>query len=158
MEGAGKRVHAEGKRVTLRRLLSHTAGLTVHGFPGYEVHDGMPSVVQVLDGAGNTPPVRVDVVPGSISRYSGGGYTVMQQLVIDVTGKPFPQYMTETVLAPAGMTSSTYQQPPPPDRAAQTASGQYSLPVPGSRPMAPLSRDGGRRPLDDGNRPRAVCD
>lgn len=114
------------EKVTLRRLLSHTAGLTVHGFPGYDVHDGMLSVLQVLDGAGNTPAVRVDVAPGSMSRYSGGGYTVMQQLVIDVTGKPFPQYMSEAVLAPAGMTSSTYQQPLPPDRAAQTASGHYA--------------------------------
>ena len=51
----------------------------------------MPTAVQVLDGAGNTAPVRVDVVPGSIGRYSGGGYTVMQQLVSDVTGKPFAQ-------------------------------------------------------------------
>jgi CubicO group peptidase (beta-lactamase class C family) len=113
------------EKVTLRRLLSHTAGLTVHGFPGYDMHDGMPSVVQVLDGAGNTPAVRVDVAPGSISRYSGGGYTVMQQLVVDVTGKPFPQYMSEAVLAPAGMTSSTYEQPLPPERAGRTASGHY---------------------------------
>jgi CubicO group peptidase (beta-lactamase class C family) len=121
------------EKVTLRRLLSHTAGLTVHGFPGYDVHDGMPSVVQVLDGAGNTPAVRVDVTPGSISRYSGGGYTVVQQLVIDVTAKPFPQYMSEAVLSPAGMSTSTYQQPLPPDRAAQTASGHYPdrSPVPG---------------------------
>ena len=69
------------EKVTLRRLLSHAAGLTVHGFPGYDVTERMPSVVQVLDGAGNTAPVRVDAMPGSISRYSGGGYTVMQLLV-----------------------------------------------------------------------------
>ncbi len=47
----------------------------------------------------------------------------MQQLVSDVTGKPFAQYMSETVLGPIGMTRSTYQQPLPPDRATQTASG-----------------------------------
>ena len=116
----------QAQKVTLRRLLSHTAGLTVHGFPGYDVTERMPTVVQVLDGAGNTAPVRVDVLPGSIGRYSGGGYTVMQLLVTDVTGKSFPQYMTEAVLGPTGMNSSTYQQPLPPDRASQTACGYYA--------------------------------
>jgi beta-lactamase family protein len=110
----------------LRRLLSHTAGLTVHGFPGYDVTERMPSTVQVLDGAGNTAPVRVDAVPYSLARYSGGGYTVMQLLVTDVTGKSFPQYMSDAVLGPIGMSSSTYQQPLPPDRATQTASGHYA--------------------------------
>src|SRR5438093_6393650 len=77
------------ERVTLRRLLSHTAGLTVPGFPGYELTERMPSVPEVIDGRGNTAPVRVDAVPGSIWRYSGGGYVVMQQLVEDVSGNDF---------------------------------------------------------------------
>jgi CubicO group peptidase (beta-lactamase class C family) len=70
------------KKVTLRGILSHTTGLTVHGFPGYAVGAKIPSVVQILDGTApaNTPPVRVDFIPGSRWRYSGGGYTVMQQL------------------------------------------------------------------------------
>ena len=114
------------EKVTLRGLLSHTAGLTVHGFPGYDVTEKMPSVVEVLDGKGNTEAVRVNVVPGNLARYSGGGYTVMQLLVADVTGKPFHQYMSESVLAPLGMTSSTYQQPLPANRAALTASGHYA--------------------------------
>ena len=115
-----------GEKATLRRLLSHTAGLTVHGFPGYDVTERIPSVVEVLDGKGNTAPVRVNVVPGSLPRYSGGGYTVAQLLVTDVAGKPFPEYMSEAVLGPLGMKDSTYQQPLPPDRAAQTASGYYA--------------------------------
>src|SRR5262249_3035302 len=63
------------KKVTLRGLLSHTAGLTVHGFPGYATDEPVATLVQVLDGAkpANTPPVRVDIVPGSKWRYSGGG-------------------------------------------------------------------------------------
>ena len=61
------------EKVTLRALLSHTAGLTVHGFPGYDVTEKMPSVVEVLDGKGNTEAVRVNVVPGNLARYSGGG-------------------------------------------------------------------------------------
>jgi CubicO group peptidase (beta-lactamase class C family) len=114
------------EKVSLRAILSHAAGLTVHGFPGYDVTERMPSVVEVLDGKGNTDAVRVNVVPWSTTRYSGGGYTVMQLLVADVTGKPFDQYMKEAVLVPLGMTSSTYQQPLPPDRAALTASGHYA--------------------------------
>ena len=115
------------KKVTLRGLLSHTTGLTVHGFPGYEVGKPIPTVVQVLDGAtpANTPPVRVDFVPGTRWRYSGGGYTVMQQLILDVTSKPFPQFMQETVLGPMNMAESTYQQPLPTEKTKITATGHY---------------------------------
>ncbi|HEY0809853.1 MAG TPA: serine hydrolase domain-containing protein, partial [Longimicrobiales bacterium] len=111
------------EKVTLRRLLSHTAGLTVHGFPGYNLTAAVPSVPDVLDGKGNTPPVRVNLVPGTTWRYSGGGYTVMQQLVADVSGQPFPDYMREHVLQPLGMTNSTYEQPLPARLAQRTAAG-----------------------------------
>jgi CubicO group peptidase (beta-lactamase class C family) len=115
------------KQVTLRRILSHGAGLTVHGFPGYAVDAAQPTLAQVLDGIkpANTAPVRVDIKPGSKWRYSGGGYTVMQQMVIDVTGRPFPGFMAETVLEPLGMTASTYEQPLPKDRAASAATGHH---------------------------------
>lgn len=116
-----------GAPVTLRRLLSHTAGTTVHGFPGYDVNDPVPTLVQVLEGSAptNTAPIRVDTTPGAIWRYSGGGFTVMQQMVIDVTGSSFPRYMQETVLGPSGMTASSYEQPQPAARAALTAAGYY---------------------------------
>src|SRR5215471_1699509 len=116
------------QKVTLRRILSHSAGLTVHGFPGYAVNTPRPSLRQVLDGSGpaNTPAVRVDVVPGTIFRYSGGGYTVMQQLMIDVTGETFPELMRESILTPLGMNASTYEQPLPPDRVLAAATGYYS--------------------------------
>lgn len=116
------------KKVTLRGLLSHTTGLTVHGFPGYAVGGKIPSVVQILDGIApaNTPPVRVDFVPGSRWRYSGGGYTVMQLLMADVTGTDFPEFMKNTVLSPLGMKNSTYQQPLPPELAKITATGHYN--------------------------------
>ncbi|WP_373331549.1 serine hydrolase [Salmonirosea aquatica] len=116
------------KKVTLRGILSHTTGLTVHGFPGYAVGTEMPSVVQILDGIApaNTPPVRVDFIPGSRWRYSGGGYTVMQQLMVDVTGAGFPEFMKDNVLSPLGMENSTYQQPLPPQLAKLTANGHYA--------------------------------
>lgn len=111
------------EKVTLRRLLNHSAGLTVHGFPGYEAGSPLPTLVELLDGQkpANTPPIRVDVTPGTLWRYSGGGYEVMQQLVIDVGGKPFPQLAREFVLDPLGMARSTYEQPLPAARKDEAA-------------------------------------
>ena len=113
------------QKVTLRRLLDHSAGLTVHGFPGYAIGEPLPTLVQIFNGEkpANTAPIRVDFVPGTKSRYSGGGITIEQQLILNATGKSFPQFMHETVLAPIGMTNSTYQQPLPPALAALAASG-----------------------------------
>jgi CubicO group peptidase (beta-lactamase class C family) len=110
-------------KVTLRRLLSHSAGLTVHGFPGYEAGAKLPTTPQILDGAppANTPPIRVDVVPGSMFRYSGGGYVLAQQLLHDVTGIPLQKLMRDSVLAPFGMTRSTYEQPLPASRRSEAA-------------------------------------
>jgi CubicO group peptidase (beta-lactamase class C family) len=65
----------------------------------------------------------VDFVPGSDERYSGGGVTIEQQLMMDVSGKQFPALMKETVLDKVGMSDSSYQQPLPGARAALTAGG-----------------------------------
>jgi len=116
------------QKVTLRRLLSHTSGTTVHGFPGYAVNQPVPTLVQVLNGEtpANTPPVRVDLVPGTKERYSGGGTTIVQLMMVDQLRKPFPQIMMETVLQPLGLQHSTYEQPLPADRAARAATGTYA--------------------------------
>lgn len=113
------------QKVTLRRLMSHTAGLTVHGFPGYDVDDPLPTLVQVLNGEKptNTDPIRVDTVPGTQWRYSGGGVTIEQLLMTDVTGKAFPALMRELVLDQIGMSDSSYEQPLPATRATMTAGG-----------------------------------
>lgn len=104
-----------GQPVTLSHILSHSAGLTVHGFRGYKVSEPQPSLRQILDGEepANSGAIRVDMAPGTKFRYSGGGYTIMQQALIDLTGKPFPQIMKETVLDPLRMDYSTYDQPLP---------------------------------------------
>ncbi|HKP28990.1 MAG TPA: serine hydrolase domain-containing protein [Gemmatimonadales bacterium] len=116
------------EKVTLRRIASHSAGLTVHGFPGYEAGKPVPSVVQVLNGQkpANTAPVRVDTTPGAISRYSGGGTTIEQLVLTEVTGEPFPALMKRLVLDPAGMTLSTYEQPLPEARWPEAARGYRS--------------------------------
>ena len=115
----------KNQKVTLRRLASHSAGLTVHGFPGYDVDEKIPTLKQILDGEkpANTEPVRVDFVPGSDERYSGGGITIEQLLMMDVSGKPFPALLSESVLEKIGMTDSSYEQPLPANRAAFTAGG-----------------------------------
>ena len=102
-----------GKPITLRELLTHTAGTTVHGFPGYASNEPVPTLVQVLNGEkpANTPAIRSEAAPGARWNYSGGGFTIMQQAVIDVTGEPFPKLLHDTVLKPIGMTHSTYEQP-----------------------------------------------
>jgi CubicO group peptidase (beta-lactamase class C family) len=119
------------QKVTLRRIMSHSAGLTVHGFPGYAAGEPVPSIVEVLDGKkpANTAPIRVDIVPGTLFRYSGGGYTIM----IDATGQTFPSLMQDLVLSKAGMRDSTFDQPLPNSRAGVAASGyrQSGDPVPG---------------------------
>ena len=115
----------KSEKVTLRRIMSHSAGLTVHGFLGYVAGRPVPTLVQILDGESpaNSAPVRVDTVPGTIWRYSGGGTMIMQQAMIDVERKPFPELMEAKVLRPLGMTSSSYEQDMSPDRLRLAASG-----------------------------------
>ncbi|WP_053003601.1 serine hydrolase [Sphingobacterium sp. Ag1] len=103
------------KTVTFKNILSHTAGLTVSGFPGYRTTDPIPTAVEVLSGLkpANTPMVYVDKLPGLNFRYSGGGYTVLQQMLVDIEGKDYSSIMEEKVLSPLGMKNSTFAQPLP---------------------------------------------
>jgi CubicO group peptidase (beta-lactamase class C family) len=114
-------------RLTLRQLLSHTAGTTVHGFPGYPACGPWPTIPQILQGVApaNNPPIVVDVLPGTQFRYSGGGTTIAQQAVVEATGKPFAELMRELILGPVGMADSSYEQPAP---AAFTARVARSYP------------------------------
>jgi CubicO group peptidase (beta-lactamase class C family) len=115
--------YTEQSPVTLTGLLSHTAGMTVNGFPGYTFDDPIPNLVQVLNGEkpAYTPPIIVDTIPGKIWRYSGGGYEVMQLVLQDTTGKPFPELMQELVLGPVCMRNSTFEQPLTSERLREAA-------------------------------------
>lgn len=116
---------AKGKIINTKNLLSHTAGLTVHGFGGYSHKDTLPTVVQILNGTkpANSDAVRSMFEPGLRSEYSGGGTTITQLMVMDITHQPYDKYMYEQVLKPLGMTGSTYTQPPVNTKAELLATG-----------------------------------
>jgi CubicO group peptidase (beta-lactamase class C family) len=105
-----------GTPATLRQLLSHTAGTTVHGFPGYEAGKPVPTLLQLLNGTApsNTRGVHVSTRPGSAWRYSGGGYEVVQYMMQERGKADFAALMQEAVLQPLGMRDSTFAQPLPP--------------------------------------------
>ncbi|MHC9084055.1 serine hydrolase domain-containing protein [Luteimonas sp. RIT-PG2_3] len=103
----------DGHPVTLRGILSHSAGLVPGGYGGYPHGEPVPTLIQTLDGV--TParpkPVQVAYVPGSDWRYSGGGYLVAQLLMTEKTGKSFERIIDSEVLVPAGMAQSGFAEP-----------------------------------------------
>ena len=109
--------------VTLRQLLNHTAGLSVHGFPGYADGTPIPELKDILDGSGgtNTEPVEVISPPDMYEQYSGGGYTILQQMIMDVTETEFDEVMEDYVLAPIGMKHSTFSQAAPDETGREIA-------------------------------------
>lgn len=100
-------------KINLRQILSHTAGLTVHGFPGYQSSTSLPTVAQILNGESpaNTAKIEVNILPGIQYRYSGGGTTVAQHLLTDLFNRPFPKIMNELLLGPLELCHSTFEQP-----------------------------------------------
>lgn len=110
---------------TLRQLLGHRAGLTVHGFRGYTEGEPIPTVYQILDGAepANNDPIVVDIPPDTQTRYSGGGYVLLQLLLIELHDRPFRESMRRYVLEPAGMADSAIAYPLDTELRINAASG-----------------------------------
>jgi CubicO group peptidase (beta-lactamase class C family) len=140
--------YTTSEKVTLRHLLSHTAGTGVHMFPCYREGEPLPTLVEELDGIppAKTAPVRVEAVPGTTWRYSGGGVLVEQLVLTDVTGEPFPALLRDLVLAPLGMDDSTFEQPVPSPLRARLAVEHDFAGGRRARLVRRLSRDGGERP------------
>lgn len=111
------------EKVTPRRLLNHTAGVTVDAFKGYAAGELLPTIAQVLDGQppANNEFIRVDTEPGSEARHSAGGFVLLQLLLADVTRRPAAQALRELALVPAGMSNSSFEQPWPRSKAARVA-------------------------------------
>jgi CubicO group peptidase (beta-lactamase class C family) len=109
----------DNEQVTVRRLLSHTAGLTDGlGFLGFTPDQTIPSIEQELSDVtdamtGADGIVRAGAPADGTWRYSGGGYLILQLLIEEVTQEPFNDYMRRAVFAPLGMASSTFVDPDP---------------------------------------------
>lgn len=100
-------------RISVRNLLSHTAGLSISSFPGYTRGADLPELLDILDGRhpANTAAVKSQILPGTQFLYSGGGITVLQLLMEELTGEQFSDLMKQMVLRPLGMRDSTFEQP-----------------------------------------------
>ena len=106
--------HTANQPVTLRGLLSHTSGTDDgFGFPGYKPGEPLPSLTQILNGESpsNVGPAVLGRSPLTAFKYSGGGITLTQLLLIDALKRPFPDVLREWVLTPIGMSHSAYEQP-----------------------------------------------
>jgi len=133
--------------VTLRRLLSHSAGLTMHGVPEFWAEDEPPTLVQILDGScsATADSVRPVYQPGTRFQFSGGGYVILQVLMTDVSHRDFASLADELVLRPAGMFSSTFEQPLPDELRPHAAVGHLAngVPLKGSWHTLPEQAAGG---------------
>ena len=111
--------------MTLRQLLSMTAGVGVPGYLGYEPGQKRPTLQQILDGTppANSPPVRVEAIPGSRYAYSGGGFEIVQALIEAKTKMKFEDALQDLLLRPAGMANSYFLQPLPGELVRRAATG-----------------------------------
>ena len=112
------REFTRNRPVTPRTLTSHTSGLgDGFGFPGYDPEQPLPTTVQILEGheLSNVGSVFMEREPLTFFEYSGGGVTVMELALSDVRRRPFVDVLQEGVLAPIGMTRSSYAQPISPE-------------------------------------------
>ncbi|QSX31042.1 beta-lactamase family protein [Shewanella cyperi] len=112
-------------KVSLRQLLNHSGGVNVHGFHGYPEKQTVPSLLAVLDGEApaNSEPVRVEAIPGTEWRYSGGGYSIIQLLMTEVSKQDFPQLLQDVVFTPLDMRHSRFASRLPDEERSHAAAG-----------------------------------
>jgi CubicO group peptidase (beta-lactamase class C family) len=147
--------YTEVEKVTLRRLLSHSAGLsdgwTDSGIECcYSVAGAAPpvTILEMLEAdptTGLEQPTRVTRVPGTEYQYSNLGYAVLELLLADVTGERFSELVQAAVFEPLDMSSSTFEQPLPEDLRERSASEHYEggRPFEGKRHHFPVRAAGG---------------
>lgn len=138
--------HTSARRATIRDVASHNAGLTVAHFDGYAPGQPLPTILETLDGKppATNPPVRNEAPPGT-HRYSSGGFTVLELLLMELSGQPFPELMAELVLEPLRMRRSSFVQPLPTDLAgnAAVAHDEKGAPLSGRWRVYPAAAAGG---------------
>lgn len=123
-----------GHKVTVRRLLAHAAGFGIPYYDGYDSVGELPTLRQVL--AGEAPALgrahTVEWTPGVRTRFSAGGFSVLQQVMMDATRERFEPLMSKRVLRPLKMTRSGFEQPPSARLGARLSTGyQNEGPVEG---------------------------
>lgn len=118
----------QNEKVTLRRLLSHSAGFNENLFEGYSKWEEIPELNQILYGLypSKSGPITPFLIPGTLFYYSSGGYTILQQLITDITGKSFSEYMDERIFSRLNMNHSTFVSPLPKYLCVSPAVGHYS--------------------------------
>ena len=128
-------------KVTLRQILSHNAGLNLHGFDGYQHGQKVPTVEQILRGEApsNHVKLKLEKLPETGHQYSGGGYVLAQKIVTDVCRQEFCELMESLVLSPFSMRRSTFSQPLPCGRLNDFAYGYnfHDLQLPGGYDIMP---------------------
>ncbi len=122
----------DARQVTIRRLLSHTAGLTDGlGFGDYLPTESLPSLLETLrrprTSSDSARTIAVGRTPGSAFQYSGGGYLILQALIEDVTGQPFATWMQDSVFRPLRMSRATYAYLGTLDNAARSFDARGAL-------------------------------
>ncbi len=112
-------------KVTLRELLTHSAGFPSLVFPGYSQEEPIPDLSQILAGEkpAKTPPLQCESEPGGRVRDSEVGFTVLQQVLSELEKKPFEAVAREVVLNPLGLKNSTFGFPLPEAMRPNAASG-----------------------------------
>lgn len=116
---------AKEKKVTIKNLLSHSGGINVHDFSGYSTDVPVPTLIEVLNGTppANSSPIIADKALNESLWISAGGYTIIQQMMMDVEGKKFPDIIDELVLQPLEMNNSTFNQPLTTEQLTMAATG-----------------------------------
>lgn len=124
-------------RVNVRQILSHTAGIGVHGFDGYPIGSVLPNTSQIIAGEPpcNSPKVYCEYAPDEHWVYSGGGFMVLQKCAENITEMDFADFMERYVLSPLDMEDSTFRQ----DVTENLAKGytENSEPVSGGHMLMP---------------------
>lgn len=108
--------YTKSQPVTLRHLLSHSAGLTdEYGFSGYAPGSEIPSLLQILNNehpSNTKKPIMVNRLPGTVEQYSGGGYLIVQLLIEDISGQSFTDFVQQQLFNPLGLAHTTYDFQP----------------------------------------------
>lgn len=117
--------------VTLRRVLCHSAGLSLPDYPGFDPGAAMPTIEQSLSGATNGGgDLQLAAPPGGAFLYSGGGFTLLQLLIEEITGEAFAEHIRRTIFAPLGMVQSGFTSDDALAAQAATGHDRYGRPVP----------------------------